>query len=105
MIALVTENTKPFLFRIFGFVSINRISRQHNTERLKTSITTRTSPGPTRLKTTLTLTLGRGTTVSTMTLTSTPSTPPTLCTTTPSAGKRNAVLAYYVVYSTGDIGY
>jgi len=34
MLALVTESTKPFLFRIFGFVSINRNSR--NTERLKT---------------------------------------------------------------------
>ena len=29
MWALVTESTKPFLFRIFGFVSINRNSRQH----------------------------------------------------------------------------
>jgi len=29
MLALVTESTKPFLFRIFGFVSITRNSRQH----------------------------------------------------------------------------
>ena len=28
MLALVTENTKPFLIRIFGFVSINRILSQ-----------------------------------------------------------------------------
>jgi hypothetical protein len=29
MLALVTETTKPFLFRISGFVSINRNSREH----------------------------------------------------------------------------